>query len=68
MEQGLVWGRDWAQVAHIHDELQLEVKPELADQIGQTAVRCFERAGEHFNFRCPITGEYRVGQSWAETH
>ena len=67
-EQGLVWGSDWAQVAHVHDELQLEVKPELAEQIGQTAVRCFERAGEYFNFRCPITGEYRIGQSWAETH
>jgi DNA polymerase-1 len=66
--QGYVWGRDWALVAHIHDELQLEVKPELAELIGPIAVRCFERAGNHFNFRCPITGEYRVGQSWAETH
>lgn len=67
-EQGYVWGRDWAQVAHVHDELQLEVRPELAEVVGQIAVRCFERAGEHFNFRCPITGEYRVGTSWAETH
>jgi DNA polymerase I-like protein with 3'-5' exonuclease and polymerase domains len=67
-EQGYVWGKDWAQVAHVHDELQLEVKPELAETIGQIAMRCFERAGEYFNFRCPITGEYRIGQSWAETH
>ncbi|MDX2086057.1 MAG: DNA polymerase [Candidatus Melainabacteria bacterium] len=67
-ERGYAWGRDWVQVAHVHDELQLEVKPELAETIGQIAVRCFERAGEHFNFRCPITGEYRVGTSWAETH
>lgn len=67
-EQGYVWGDDWALVAHIHDELQIQVKEGLEDVIGQIAVRCFERAGEHFNFRCPITGEYRIGKSWAETH
>ncbi len=67
-QKGFVWGRDWAQVAHIHDEIQLQVKEELAHEIGQIAVRCFERAGQHFNFRCPITGEYKIGQNWSETH
>lgn len=67
-EKGYVWGRDWAQVAHIHDEIQLQVRTELAEEVGTIAVRCFERAGEHFNFRCPITGEFKVGKTWAETH
>jgi DNA polymerase I-like protein with 3'-5' exonuclease and polymerase domains len=67
-QHGYVWGRDWAQVAHIHDEIQLQVKEEFADEIGKIAVRCFERAGRHFNFRIPITGEYKIGQNWAETH
>ena len=66
--RGYVWGRDWAQVAHIHDEIQLQVKEEFADEIGKIAIRCFERAGEHFGLRCPITGEYRIGQTWAQTH
>jgi len=66
--RGYEWGRDWAQVAHIHDEIQLQIKEELADEIGKIAVRCFERAGDNFNFKCPITGEYRVGKTWAETH
>lgn len=66
--RGYVWGRDWVQVAHIHDEIQLQIKEELADEIGKIAVQCFERAGEHFALRCPITAEYRVGQTWAETH
>lgn len=67
-QHGYVWGRDWAQVAHIHDEIQLQVKEEFADEIGKIAVQCFERAGQHFNFRIPITGEYKIGRTWAETH
>ena len=55
-------------VAWIHDEIQIEVDKEIADAVGQLAVKAFELAGEHFNFRCPITGEYKVGSNWAETH
>jgi len=25
-------------------------------------------AGEHFDFRCPLDGEYDVGDSWKDTH
>lgn len=67
-EAGLKFGTDWALVAHVHDELQMEVKAEHAEQVGKLAVRAMEKAGEHFQFRCPITGEYRVGESWAGTH
>jgi DNA polymerase I-like protein with 3'-5' exonuclease and polymerase domains len=55
-------------VAWVHDEIQVETDEEIADEIGQLAVRSFELAGEHFNFRCPITGEYKVGTDWASTH
>ena len=27
-----------------------------------------EEAAEHFNLRCPLTGEYKVGSDWSETH
>ena len=36
--------------------------------VGEAAVKAFEQAGEFFNFRCPITGEYKVGTNWAECH
>ena len=55
-------------VAWVHDEIQVETDEEIADEIGQLAVRSFELAGEHFKFRCPITGEYKVGTDWASTH
>ena len=67
-ELGYVWGDDYAFVAHIHDELEIQAREDIADIVGQEAVKAFEQAGEYYDFRCPITGEYKVGQNWAETH
>ncbi len=66
--KGYKWGEDYAQVAHVHDEVQLIARKEIADDVGKEAVKSFQLAGDHFNFRCPITGEYKVGANWADTH
>tara|TARA_Y100000588_G_C14219182_1_gene910248 strand:- start:741 stop:2111 length:1371 start_codon:yes stop_codon:yes gene_type:complete len=55
-------------VANIHDEWQMEVREDLADHIGELAVGCIEKAGEYYNMRCPLTGEYKIGGDWSETH
>tara|TARA_R100000988_G_C3999796_1_gene168268 strand:+ start:357 stop:2096 length:1740 start_codon:yes stop_codon:yes gene_type:complete len=55
-------------VANIHDEWQIEVPEQDADWVGKIAVKCIEEAGEFFNMRCPLTGEYKIGDSWNETH
>jgi len=31
-------------------------------------VRAIKLAGETLSLRCPLDGEYRVGNNWAETH
>jgi len=59
---------DYAQLAHVHDEFQLQCRPELAEFIGQTAVESIRAAGEFFNFRVPLDGEFKIGRNWAETH
>ena len=56
------------QVAWIHDEIQIETDKELAEEVGQLAVSSIEDAGKAFDLRVPITGEYRIGQTWATTH
>lgn len=66
--RGYVFGRDWALVAHIHDELQTETKEAIADEVGKIIVKSMEQAGEHFKFRVPISGESKVGRNWADTH
>ena len=55
-------------VAQVHDEFQVEAPEEYADAVGITFRNAIRRAGEHFEMRCPLDGEYKVGTSWAETH
>ena len=55
-------------VANIHDEWQIEAKEEIAEHVGQIAVESIIKAGEHFNLRCPMDGEYKIGDNWSETH
>ena len=55
-------------VANIHDEWQIEVPKDKADFIGKFAVESIVNAGKHFNLRCPLDGEYKIGANWSETH
>jgi len=61
-------GLDYKFVGNIHDEMQAEVLEAHTDFFGELAVQAIEKAGEHFNLRCPTTGEYKVGDNWSETH
>lgn len=67
-EHGLLWGKDFALVAHVHDEIQAESLPEHADLVGRAFVEAIGRAQKLWSFMCPLTGEYKVGDSWAATH
>ncbi len=55
-------------VANIHDEWQIEVKESQSDFVGGLAVDSIIKAGEYFNLRCPLDGEYKIGDNWSETH
>lgn len=54
--------------ANVHDEWQIETKPEYADRVGQLAVQSIQEAGQLLELRCPVTGEYNIGKTWKETH
>ncbi len=61
-------GREYAFVGNIHDEFQAEVKPELVDTYGELAIKAIKAAGRELKMKCPMDGEYKVGESWAQTH
>ena len=65
---GYIPGTNYEFVANVHDEWQIECDEEIAESIGKCAVAAMEEAGRLLKFRCPITGEYNIGHSWAETH
>jgi len=62
------WKLDYRFVGNVHDEVQTEVRTDQAEKFGRLAVSCIEAAGNHFNLNCPLTGEYKIGDSWYETH
>ena len=67
-EYAKLWGLDYYFVGNIHDEVQAEVRSDQADKYGRLAVSCLEAAGIELGLNCKLTGEYKVGSSWAETH
>lgn len=68
-EAGYTWAKDWAQVVHVHDEVQgIARTKEIAEHLGQLFVQAIELAGRYYEFRCPTTGEYKIGNNWKETH
>ena len=63
-----LWRLDYKFVGNIHDEFQVEVREDQADRFGSLAASCIEAAGIHFKLRCPLAGDFKVGNTWAETH
>jgi len=41
---------------------------EWPDQVGNILVESIRQAGVNFGTRCPMDGEYQIGDTWAETH
>jgi len=61
-------GIKFKQVCFIHDEYIVECRPEDAQKVGEAMVNAIKQAGELFNLRCPLAGEYHVGKNWGEVH
>ena len=67
-DRGYIYAQDYAQVAFVHDEVQLLVRDEHVRDIGELAVQAIGIAGDAYNFRIPLTGEWTSGSNWAEPH
>lgn len=66
--KGYRHGYDYGFCAHIHDEIQTECRPDIAEEVGRTVVEAMREAGRYFAFSIPIDGEWKVGNNWMETH
>lgn len=61
-------GQDYAFLAWVHDEIQIEVKEGLEHDVGNIIFRAANDAGKELNFVPPLDAEYKVGANWKETH
>jgi DNA polymerase I-like protein with 3'-5' exonuclease and polymerase domains len=60
---------NYKQLGVIHDEIQIECNNlEEADSIGKLLVKAMEKTTDYYKLNCPITGEYKLGKNWNETH
>lgn len=70
--RGWVWKEDWTGdygfCAWVHDEVQIGVRHELAEEFGKMVVEAAHTAGTHFNIKLPIGAEYKLGATWNDTH
>ena len=66
--EGFVLGEDYYQAAFVHDELQIIAKESITERVGALCVEAIKDAGEAYNFRLRLDGEFNVGKNWAETH
>ena len=62
------WGLDYKLLGSIHDEYQIEARADHADKVGYLMVESIKAAGVAFEMNCPLDGEYKIGNNWAETH
>jgi len=62
------WGLTYKLLGSIHDEYQLEAPEKHADKVGYLMVESIKAAGIALDLKCPLDGEYKVGNNWAETH
>ncbi len=65
---GLIYGRDWTFLAHVHDEIQFSVLEQHAERVGELAVRSAALAGDALGFRIEVGAEFKVGNNWADCH
>ena len=59
---------DYMQLLWVHDEIQLGVKKERAEELGQLCVEAIEEVGKDYKLNCPITGAFDIGATWKDTH
>ena len=59
---------DVQMVANVHDEIQFECSPDIAEEAGKACVQSIREAGIAYNLRCPLDGEYKIGLNWRMTH
>ena len=61
-------GIDAKLVASVHDEYQFEVNKKDVDVLGDITKKAMKQTEESLDVGCPLDCEYKVGNTWAETH
>lgn len=53
---------------NVHDEFQCYGSDKDAEEISRLSLKAIREAGEELDFKCPLEGNSKIGNNWAETH
>lgn len=59
---------DFTLAVHAHDEWQVEIIEQEAETAAVLALEAISAAGQFYDLKVALSGETKVGQTWAETH
>ncbi|MCI0528937.1 MAG: hypothetical protein L0Y56_15985, partial [Nitrospira sp.] len=62
------YGIDWGMTLWMHDEFQVECRPEIAEEVGRLGCWSIAEAGRQLGIIVPHEGAYKVGKNWNQTH
>lgn len=63
------WDGDFCYMAWVHDEIQLACRNEdVAKVCVETAQEAMRWVGDHWNFRCLLDTEGKIGANWRDCH
>lgn len=65
---GYVPGKDYEFVGNIHDEWQVECRPEIADAVASAGTAAITEAGVRLKVAVRLDGDSKIGNNWSETH
>lgn len=65
---GSTHGQSWGLCATVHDEVQIECEPAVAEKLGEQFKQCIAEAGIILGVKCPLAGSAETGNNWSATH
>lgn len=55
-------------IGYMHDEVEFECDPAIAEEVAQMIEKAIKKAGEHLKLNVELAGEGKVGANWKEVH
>lgn len=68
LEQKYEWGKDYAIVCWYHDEVTVECREEIKEDIAKLVEKAFTVASNYFKLDVPQIGTAAIGHNWLEVH
>lgn len=62
------WSGQWAALGWIHDEVQLAVRPAIAERVKEILIEEIRAVSTEFHLRIALDGEAKTGRNWADCH